>query len=72
MKKWCTEIFAKHNVHGEMRKFIGPLIEAPTAELARQWCIENAGWLHVTGNECVAVVDAKTGECEDFETTQNN
>lgn len=79
MKKWTTEIFAKHNVHGEITKFCGPHVEAPTLELARQWCIKNCGYLHVTGHELVMEIPCKPGTWEadwdkaiDYDNTQNN
>lgn len=61
-----------------MKRWCGPEVEAPTAELAQQWCNENAGHLKVIG-ELVAEIPCKEGTYEpdftnmiDYENVQNN
>ena len=73
MKKWMTHIWAKApHADGEMREFIGPVIEAPTAELASQWCQSNGlGYCYV-GNECVAEIPFANGPVIDHETPTLN
>lgn len=48
---------------GQMKKWCGPEVEAPTAELAQQWCNENAGHLKVIG-ELIAEIPCKKGSYE--------
>lgn len=78
MKKWCTEFMALEAATGVMKKWCGPEVEAPTAEIAQQWCNENAGHLKVIG-ELVAEIPCKEGTYEpdfnnmiDYEQAQNN
>lgn len=78
MKKWCTEFMAPDALTGDMKKWCGPEVEAPTAELAQQWRYDNAGHLKVVG-ELVAEIPCKEGTYEpdfknmiDYENTQNN
>lgn len=72
MKKWGTEIFAKCPITGDFKTYCGPNIKAPTKQLAFEWCQNNGlGYLHIT-DEVIAEIDAKTGDINDFETTQNN
>ena len=44
MKKWCTEIKALEGRTGVMKTWGGENVEAPTWELAQQWCDENKGY----------------------------
>lgn len=78
MKLWCTEIKALEAATGEMRTWCGDNIEAPTWELAQEWCDNNKGYLKVVG-ELVAEIPCKENSCEadfdkmiDYEIIQNN
>lgn len=78
MKFWVTEINALDAQTDEMKTWGGPLIQAPTMELAQQWCNENRGYLKVVG-ELVAEIPCKEGTYEpdfenmiDYEITQQN
>lgn len=78
MKIWVTEIKALEGRTGEMKTWCGENVEAPTCELAQQWCDENKGYLKVIG-ELVAEIPCKEGTCEadfskmvDYENIQNN
>lgn len=63
---------------GIMKKWCGPEVEAPTAELAQQWCNDNMGYLKVVG-ELVAEIPCKSGTHDpnfenmiDYENIKNN
>jgi len=78
MKKWCTEIKAIEAKTGEMKTWIGEHVEAPTWDLAQEWCNNNKGYLKVVG-ELVMEVPCKEnsyepdwGKAVDYENTQNN
>lgn len=78
MKIWTTNIYAIHNVTGELATFCGQYVEAPTRELAQQWCDVHCGYLHVS-DELIAEIGCKEGTLEpdfdnmiDYENTQNN
>lgn len=60
MKKWTTEIMAIDPSTGYLVKWMGDIVEAPTLELAQQWCEENKGYLKVTG-ELIAEIPCKKG-----------
>lgn len=49
MRTFCTEFKAILVENGEIRTFGGPNIQAPSWQLAQEWCHENAGHLLVTG-----------------------
>jgi hypothetical protein len=70
MTKWTTEILAISNETGDLERFCGQTVDAPTYGLAVQWCRENAGYLHVTGR-LVAEIDIN-GHVTDYETYENN
>ena len=45
-----VEIEARHNVFGHLCKFYQVIdIPATTIEDANKWCIQNRGWMRVTG-----------------------
>ena len=78
VKVWGTSIFAIHNITGEIAEFVGENIEAPTKELAIEWCKINAGYLHVN-DEVVMEIPCKKGTYEpdfdyaiDYEKPQQN
>lgn len=78
MKLWCTEIRALDAMTGEMKTWGGDTIEAPTFNLAQQWCNENKGYLKVIG-ELVAEIPCKENTYEpdwknkiDYDNIQNN
>jgi hypothetical protein len=78
LKQWVTELKALDPHSGEMKKWCGPEVQAPTAELAQKWCDENCGYLKVIG-ELVAEIPCKRGTYEpdfknmtDYENIQNN
>lgn len=78
MKTWVTEIMALEAKTGEMKKWCGDEVQAPTYELAQQWCDNNKGYLKVIG-ELVTEIPCKEGTYEpdfenmvDYENIQNN
>lgn len=78
MKLWTTSVYAIHNITGEMATFCGQYVEAPTRELAIEWCKKNCGYLHVDG-ELIAEIPCKEGTYEadfgkmiDYENIGNN
>lgn len=80
MKIWGTTIYAKApHANGEIREFCGPNIEAPTQELAYEYCQNNGlGYCYI-GDELVMEIPCKKGTYEpdwdnaiDYENTQNN
>lgn len=59
MKVFSTIIYAICPVTGELTKFCGQNIEAPTAKLAHEYCQNNGlGYLHVS-DELVMTVGIK-------------
>lgn len=79
MKIWLTELMAIDPKSGELKKWCGDDIEAPTHELAQKWCEENdKGYLKVIG-KLVAEIPCKKNSFEpdfkntiDYETIKNN
>lgn len=79
MKIWGTSIFAKHNITGEMAEFCGQNVEAPTRQMAIEWCRIHAGYLHVN-DEIVMEIPCKPGtdyepdwdNAVDYDLPQNN
>jgi len=78
MKRWVTEFMALDARTKEMKKWCGENVEAPTWELAQQWCYENRGHLIVVG-ELIAEIPCKEGTYEpdwnkmiDYEDIQMN
>lgn len=63
MKKWATILKAIDARSGKIKTYDGENIEAPTWELAQQWCYENAGYLKVVG-ELIAEVPCKENSLE--------
>lgn len=61
-------IYAKApHANGEVRKFIGPIIEAPSFKLAEEYCqLNGLGYCYIDG-ELIAEIDAKTGDEIDHE-----
>jgi hypothetical protein len=47
MKKYLTSVLAIHNVHGQIGKWPGPIIEAASFEGADEWCKKNTQYLFV-------------------------
>ncbi|MFD2922019.1 hypothetical protein ACFS6H_20025 [Terrimonas rubra] len=78
MKLWTTEIKAIDPLTGELKTWFGDYVQAPTFELAQQWCEKNKGYLKVTG-ELIAEIPFKEGTDEpdwgkkvDFDVIYNN
>lgn len=78
MKKWATEFTAPDARTGEMKTWGGEDVEAPTWDLAQQWCYDNRGHLKVVG-ELVVTIPCKAGTHDpdwdkmiDHETIANN
>lgn len=63
MRTWITEIKALSAKTGEMATWAGENVEAPSWELAQQWCDEYKGYLKVIG-ELVAEIPCKEGSFE--------
>ena len=76
---WLTQFRAADAKTGEIATWSGENVEAPTWQLAQQWCYENKGYLKVIG-ELVAEIPCKEGEgfnpdfdnMIDYETIKNN
>lgn len=68
MKIWITELIAIDPLTGELKKWGGDDIKAPTHELAQEWCqLNGKGYLKVIG-ELVAEIPCKKGTYEpDFD-----
>jgi hypothetical protein len=78
MKKWGTELKAIEANTGILKLYVGPNIDAPTKELAQQWCDQNQPYLKVI-DELVAEIPCKEGTHEpdfskmvDYENIQHN
>lgn len=79
MKIWGTYIYAKCPIDGEIKTFGGPNIEAPTRELAFEYCQNNGlGYCHIA-DEIIAIIPCKEGTFEpdfdkkiDFDVINNN
>lgn len=72
MKKWVTEFDAICVQSGEMRKWGGPNVEAPTAKLAQEWCYENAGHLRVVGELIMEIPCREADATIDYDIAQQN
>lgn len=63
MRKWYTQVIAKDPKDQEIKIWDGPYIEAPTQELAQQYCDTNGlGYVHVTPTWVVEEIDEHTGK----------
>lgn len=78
MKHWCTEFKAIDQKSGEMATWVGENVDAPSWQLAQEWCYANRGYLKVVG-ELVMEIPCKEGTYEadftkmvDYENIQNN
>ena len=78
MKVWLTEIIAKSAKTGELKIWAGENVEAPTFELAQEWCDTYKGYLKVIG-ELVMEIPCKEGSYEpdwdnaiDYDNIKNN
>lgn len=69
MKKWVTHLEAIDAKTGEMKLWAGEHVEAPTFEMAQEWCYQNKGYLKVVG-ELIAETDDKI--TVDYQNIQNN
>jgi hypothetical protein len=63
MKKWVTEFRAIDQQDGQMKTWGGDEVEAPTFQLAQEWCYKNKGYLKVIG-ELIAEIPCKDGTNE--------
>lgn len=78
MKKWSTQFKAIDAKTGQICTWHGETVEAPTWELAQEWCYNNRGYLFVVG-ELIAIIPCKEGSYDpdfdnktDFENINNN
>lgn len=78
MRIWLTEFRAPDVRTGEMKTWCGENVEAPSRELAQQWCYDNRGYLKVIG-ELVAEIPCKKNTYEpdfsnriDYDTPEMN
>lgn len=72
MKTWATEIRAISPKDGEMKTYCGVNVQAPTRQLAQEWCENNGyGYCKVT-DELVMEVSANSDDTIDYTTHQNN
>jgi hypothetical protein len=60
MKYYVTQFKAIRAHDGELTNYCGPHIQAPSFELAQEWCNENRPYLTVIG-ELVAEIPCKPG-----------
>lgn len=61
MKIWATEFRALDAKTGEMKTWVGENVQAPTWQLAQQWCYENRGHLTVIKDQLVMEIPCKAG-----------
>lgn len=48
MNRWLTHIYAIDPITGIMTEYLGPVVSAPTQELAFEWCQNNGlGYCHI-------------------------
>ena len=66
MKKWATIFYAINSVSGELEKFGGKHVKAPTYELAVAWCRKYAIHLHVIGELVAEIPTKKDGITPDW------
>lgn len=67
MHFWSTEIRAIDPIDGQMKKWAGPNVEAPTRKLAEEWCQQNGlGYCRIK-DILVAEIDMRTGKITDYE-----
>jgi hypothetical protein len=78
MKKWVTEFRAIDQKDGYLKTWEGDIVEAPTSQLAQEWCYQNKGHLKVIG-ELIAEIPCKNGTYEpdlnkmvDYENIRHN
>lgn len=71
MKLWVTEFKAEDSRTGELKTYGGPYIEAPTFQLAQDWCYENAGHLRVVG-ELIEEIPCDGSNPIDYQNAQLN
>lgn len=53
---WVTELKAIDPNDGELKTWMGDYVEAPTWELAQEWCDKNKGYLTVVGELVVEIL----------------
>ena len=64
MRTWTTLIHALDPLTGEYSEFAGPNIQAPSAQLAFDWCQENGlGYCHIAG-ELVCEIPCENGKAD--------
>lgn len=68
MRNWYTEIIAMDALTGKILTWAGPYIEAPSQELAQQYCeTHGLGYVHVTEYWVVEEIEQETGRITRFE-----
>lgn len=64
MTKWGTLIYSICPVNNDKRVFVGPTIEAPSRQLAHEYCQNNGmGYCHI-GDELIMEIPCKEGTYE--------
>ncbi len=79
MRKWGTLIWAKCPLDGEIKVYVGPTIDAPSQQLAFEYCqLNGLGYCHVS-DELIMEIPCKVGTYEpdfnsaiDYDKSQNN
>lgn len=71
MKKFITQFYAIDQTDGEVKLWSGQRIEAPTHNLATEWCKNNAPYLYVVG-ELVGEIDYDSDKEVDWEKINQN
>ena len=68
MRKWYTEIKAVDPKTGHLLTWTGPNIEAPSQQLAQEYCeTRGMGYLRVTEHWVIEEIDENTGKKTTFE-----
>lgn len=72
MKKWIAEIIAIDPSDGELKRWMAhEYIEAPTQQLAQEWCDENErGYYHIT-DELLSIVETDEDGNPDWDTYED-
>ena len=71
MRAWGTTIHALNPVTGEYCEYSGPVIFAPSRELAFEYCQKNGlGYCNIEDELIMTITDE--GESEDFTIIHNN
>ncbi|ADY50977.1 hypothetical protein Pedsa_0395 [Pseudopedobacter saltans DSM 12145] len=71
MRKWVTQFQLTEYTTGEIKTYMGEYIEAPSFNLAQQYCNRHKPYLKVIG-ELIAEIDLETGNRTDYDKVNLN